>query len=99
MRTDLTYINVAVEHGVLGLAILSAFILTLWCVACRLPAEWRRVAQCFVVAYFVAAIFTAFLISSFAVHALSMMLVVLYGGYQYSEGQDSVSSSAQPVST
>ena len=98
MRTDLTYINVAVEHGVLGLVILSTFILTLWCVACRLPAEWRRIAQCFVVAYFVAAIFTAFLISSFAVHALSMMLVVLYGGYQYSEGQDLVSSSAQPVS-
>lgn len=79
-RTDLTYINVLVEHGVVGLVILFGFIGMLWWCSYRLPTEWRLIGQCLVLGYFSAAMFTAFLISSFAVHFLSMMLVMLYGG-------------------
>ena len=97
IRTDITLVNVAVQHGFIGLLLILVFVGTLWGCSCALSSEWRRLAQCFVLSYCVAGLFNPFLISSFAVHYLSMMLVVFFGGYSRNAFVDHSESAEIPV--
>ncbi len=77
---DLTYVNVLVEHGLLGLLALLVFIAVILQRSHRLESPWCSIGLYFTVAYFTAALFTPFLVSSFAVDYFVIMLVVLFGG-------------------
>lgn len=83
VRTDITYSNILVEHGIVGLLIVLGFILTLWFYGYKLKNHWPVVAHCFVISFFVAAMFTAFFVSGFATHFLSLMLIMLYSDTSY----------------
>ena len=77
---DLTYVNVMVEHGLLGLLALLVFITIIVRCSLRLKSPWCSIGLYFTVAYFTAALFTPFLVSSFAVDYFVIMLVVLFSG-------------------